>query len=87
MPDENPIVTEPTSAAVVAVISLSRHLITGVGAYAIAKGWLDQSGVDAVLALSATALPAMFSVYSSYQRARALKAAAPLVPNAIIRSN
>ncbi|NKJ00404.1 hypothetical protein FHW92_002463 [Novosphingobium sp. SG707] len=38
------------------------------------------------MALPAAALPAMYGVWSSYQRAKALKAAAPLVPNAIIGS-
>lgn len=85
MPD-TPITTEPTSAVLSALIALSRHFITAFGAVAIAKGWLDQGTLNAIIALLAATVPAAVTVYSSYQKNKALKAAAPLVSNAIIGS-
>lgn len=57
-----------------AVISLARHVLTAFGTYAIAKGWLDQDGVNAVVGFGLAAIPAAISTYTSYKRVKATKA-------------
>lgn len=83
---DNALTTEPASATLSSVVSGVRYLITAAGGYAIAKGWLDQSTINAIAALAAAVIPAIYGVYQSYRNSRALKAAAPIVPNTIIAS-
>lgn len=83
---DTPITTAPASPTLSAVISGVRYVITGAGSYAIAKGWLDQGTVNALVALAAAIIPPAYGVWQSYRNSHAIKAAAPLVPNSIIGS-
>lgn len=78
--------TEPTSAVLSSALSIGRYIISAFGTWAIAKGWLDQSTLNALIALIAAAAPPAYAAWRAYWNARALKAAAPRVPDTIIAS-
>ena len=47
-----------------------RHVLTGIGGYALAKGWLDEASATAVLTAIGTIGAVVWSVVQKLQAAR-----------------
>lgn len=86
MAETTPLINEPSSAGLSSGLSATRGVIAAVGGFAIGRGWLDESTLNAILALVATVGPIAYGAWSTYWRTRAIKEAASMVPDRIINS-
>lgn len=62
-----------------------RYLLTIIGGYAIARGWLDAGAVEFITAIALTVVPLAYGVWATWEERRLLVLAAEAAPDLIAR--
>ena len=60
-----------------------RYLLTIIGGYAIANGWLDAGAVEFITAIALTIAPLAYGVWRTWRERRRLVVAANAAPDSI----
>lgn len=81
-----PIVNEPGSTASPVALTILRYALTTIGGVLAAKGLMSSDTANTLVATGLVVIPALYGGWASYRNAKALKAAAPMVPDRIINS-
>lgn len=62
------------------ITTLARYIVTAVGAYALGKGWVDDAGLQLLMAFVTLVLPTAWGIYKTFTAKKeviTLKAALP----------
>lgn len=85
MPEVTTPITVNPDPMVSQLATAGRYLLTIIGGYAIARGWLDAGAVEFVTAIALTIVPLAYGVWRTYRERRLLVVAANAAPDQVAR--
>lgn len=79
-----PIIVKDSSKAEQAT-TLARYIVTAIGSFALARGWIESDVAELLVALVTIVMPTAYGVYSSYIAKRQLVTVATAAPDSVAR--
>lgn len=77
---------EPTNSINPMILTVLRYALSAAGGIFVTKGAIDADTLNVLIGALLTIIPTVYGAYLAYRNSKALKAAAPYVPDAIINS-